>query len=245
MYKRIKNFFYEINLLIKSVPTILFTILVLSIFLMNLLANKNINLPFEWLALDAGMLISWISFLIMDIITKHFGPKASTQLSIIATIINLSICLLFYIISLIPGMWSQYYVTNIQLVNDAINKTFTGTWYVIFGSTIAFIISSVINNFINYGIGLKFKKNPNGFIAYFTRTYISSAIAQFSDNLIFSLIVSHIFFDWTLMQCVTCAISGMLIEVIFELIFTKFGYNICKKWKENNIGEEYIKYTSK
>ena len=63
MYKKIKNILYEINLLIKSVPTILFTILVLSIFLMNLLANKNINLPFEWLALDAGMLISWISFL--------------------------------------------------------------------------------------------------------------------------------------------------------------------------------------
>ena len=58
---------------------------------LNLLANKTL-IQLDWIALDGGILISWLSFMCMDIITKHFGPKASNRISILAAGINLLTC---------------------------------------------------------------------------------------------------------------------------------------------------------
>ena len=104
------------------------------------------------------------------------------------------------------------------------------------------MISAVVNNFINYAIGRAFRKNPDGAAAYFLRTYISTALGQFTDNLVFALAVSHIFFGWSLLQCVTCALTGMLAELACEVVFSFFGYRICCRWKQKGVGEEYIKF---
>ena len=106
MINKLKNELEEFKLLLKSVPTVLTVIFVLSVFSMNLLANKSINISTPYLALDCGIIVSWFAFLAMDIITKHFGPKAATQLSLLAIAINLCFCLITYIASVIPGVWS-------------------------------------------------------------------------------------------------------------------------------------------
>lgn len=241
MADKIKKELYEFRLLIKSIPSMALTLFVMAVFSMNLLANKSINLPFEWLALDCGIIVSWFVFLIMDIITHRFGPKAATQLSILAIALNLLFCFLFFVASRIDGVWGESYVDGSEnILNNALNNTFGGTWYVLAGSTIAFVTSSVINNFLNYAIGKLFKKNSNGFIAYISRTYISTAVGQFADNLVFALIVSHFFFGWSLIQCITCALTGMLVELACEVIFSFFGYKITEKWKKDKIGEEYL-----
>lgn len=240
---RLKDEFCEFRLLLKSVPTVLVALFVISVFSMNLLANKSINLPVDWLALDCGICVSWFAFLAMDILTKRFGPKASTQLSLLAICINLILCLVFFIASLIPGMWGESFVEGSEsILNNALDNTFGGTWYVLLGSTLAFVVSAVVNNFTNWGIGKLCKKNPNGAGAYVLRTYVSTAIGQFVDNLTFALVVSHFFFGWTIVQCVTCAVTGMLVELACEAVFTYPGYKICKKWEENGVGDEYLQY---
>ncbi|MDE5618342.1 MAG: VUT family protein, partial [Clostridia bacterium] len=120
------------------------------------------------------------------------------------------------------------------------NKTFGGTWYVVFGSTVAFLVSAIINNFSNYGIGKLFKKNPDGPAAYILRTYVSTAVGQFVDNLTFALIVSHFFFGWTIVQCLTCAVTGMLVELLCEAVFFYPGWAITRRWKKNEVGKEYF-----
>ena len=74
-------------------------------------------------------------------------------------------------------------------------------------------------------------------------------IGQFLDNLIFSVIVFMIFapiywdgFNWTLIQCVMCALTGALCELIMEIIFSPFGYKIIKKWKKEAVGKEYLDF---
>ena len=234
---------YELELLLRNIPSALMSLFVVSVITMNLLANKSINLPFEWLALDCGIIMSWMSFLSMDIITKHFGPKAATEASAVAVGINLLVCFFFFIASKIPGMWGEAYVDGSEaLLNGALNGTFGGTWYVLFGSTTAFIISAFVNNFMNSAIGKMMKKNPDGFFAYACRTYISTAVGQFADNLVFALIVSHFFFGWTLLQCVTCAVTGMIVELLCEVLFSRVGYAICTRWKRENVGREYLEY---
>ena len=210
---------------------------------MNLLANKSLNLPFEWLALDCGIIVSWVAFLCMDILTKHYGPRAATYISVLAEIINLFVCLFFFIASKIPGIWGAFYDFGEEsVINSALDKTFGGVWYVLLGSTVAFIVSAIINNFTNYGIGKIFKKNPNGFGAYALRTYLSTAIAQFADNMIFALIVSHIFFGWSMLQCVTCSLTGMIVELLCEAIFSPIGYKICENWRNQGVGKEYFEF---
>lgn len=241
--KRIKNEWIEFKLLIKSVPSTVVIVFAMAVLAMNLLANKSIDLNVSWLALDCGFIVSWLTFLAMDMITKRFGPKAATEISIFAIVINLLFCLILYAGSKIPGTWSESYVAGSEYaINGALDNTFGGTWYVVLGSTVAFVVSSIVNNFTNWGIGKLFVKNPSGAIAYFTRSYVSTAIGQFVDNLLFALIVSHIFFGWTFLQCITCSITGMIAELLCEVIFSYFGYKVTSMWEKNKVGEEYLAY---
>lgn len=241
MLKKFSQTIEEFKILLRSIPSFMLALFVLAVIAMNLLANKSINLPIQWLALDCGIIFSWIAFLTMDIMTKHFGPKVATQISVLVAIINVFFCLLFFIASKIPGVWGESYVEGSEdIINQAIDKTFGGIWYVLLGSTIAFLVSAVVNNFSNWAIGRLCKKD--NFFAYAMRTYISTAFGQVVDNLIFALLVSHFFFGWTIIQCITCAVTGMFVEVICEVIFSPIGYSICQDWKKHHIGETYFQY---
>src|SRR5699024_2749922 len=119
----------ESALLFRCIPETIVSLFVVSVICMNLLANKTL-VQTEWIALDGGILISWLSFMCMDIITKHFGPKASNKLAVFATMINLFTCLIFYIASIIPSNAADY---------TALNGILGGTWFILFGSTVAFL----------------------------------------------------------------------------------------------------------
>lgn len=269
MSQKLKTELHEFELLLRSVPSAITVLFVMSVFAMNLLANKSVALPFDWLALDCGIIVSWLSFLTMDMIVRHFGPKAATELSVFAILLNLFWCMIFYIASMIPGSWGESYVAGSEaLLNSALDNTFGGTWYVLAGSTAAFLLSSVVNNFVNWGIGKRLGEcnlvdrgvsdhnsvdrgvsergsGRRGFGSYALRSYLSTAIAQFVDNLTFALLVSHIFFGWSLLQCVTCSLTGMVVELLCEVGFSFFGYRICRGWEKKRVGEEYFKYRKK
>ncbi len=241
MLIKIKNEIHELKVMLHSVPAPVITLFAVSVIIMNLLANKSLTLPFDWLALDCGIIVSWVSFLSMDIITKYFGPKAATQVSVFVVAINLAVCLFLFAAGHLPGMWGEAYVDGSEsLINNALDNTFSGTWYVLFGSTVAFLTSAAVNNFLNYAIGKMIKANPDGFAEYAVRTYVSTAVGQFCDNLVFALIVSHFFFGWTWVQCITCSFTGMIVELLCEAVFSPIGFRICKKWKRENVGRDYF-----
>lgn len=238
LQKEIKEF----SLLLKCIPATVVSMFAVSVICMNLLANKTL-LQIDFIALDGGILISWLSFMCMDIITKHFGPKASNRISLLAAMINLMTCLIFFVASIIPSNAADY---------SSFNGIFGGTWFILLGSTVAFLLSAMINNLLNFAISKMFKKNPDGKIAYATSAYISTFIGQFFDNFIFSIIVFVIFapifwdgFHWTILQCCTCALTGAVAELIMEIVFSPIGYRIIKRWQKNNIGKEYIEYIEK
>ena len=227
------------SILLRSIPATVMTLFVISVVCMNLLANKTL-LQLDWIAIDGGILVSWLSFMCMDIITKHFGVQASNRISILAAGINLLTCLIFFIASAIPSNAGDYSVFD---------GIFGGTWFILLGSTVAFLASAVINNGLNFLIGRMFVKNPDGKLAYAMRCYISTFIGQFCDNFIFSVIVfvgfAPVFWDgfhWTLIQCAMCALTGAVAELLMEIVFSPIGYRITRKWKENSIGKEYLEY---
>ena len=234
----LKEEYYKLRLLFRSIPGIVIALFTVSVITMNLLANKTI-FQNEYLAIDGGIFVSWLSFLCMDIVTKHFGPKASNKLSIFAMLVNLLCCLIFYIISVIPTPEMDY---------SAFNTIFGGTWFILLSSTIAFLCSAILNNVLNWSIGKIFKRNPDGKTAFFIRSYVSTFIAQFCDNLIFAVLTFMLFapifwdgFHWTFIQCVTCSLLGASLELLMEIIFSPFGYFVCKRWKRDGVGENYFR----
>ena len=228
MRKALSQYFRQLD----SLPALVLALLILSVVGMNLLANKSINTGLDWLALDAGILLSWLTFLSMDILTHCYGPKAATRASMAALVVNLLMCAIFFCASKLPGEWGESYVEGSeQLINGALNNTFGGTWFILLGSSIAFAVSSVLNNWLNYGIG-KLLAAREGFGVFALRSYVSTFLAQFTDNIVFALLVSRTFFGWTLLQCLTCALTGAFLELFFEVFFSPVGYRISRKLME-------------
>ncbi len=235
MKEKISSATADTKLLFRNIPSVITALFTVSVVVMNILANKTI-FQNEWLAIDGGILVSWLSFLCMDIITKAFGPKGATKLAVFAMLINAFVCLLFFAVSAIPTKEDF----------TAFNTVIGGTWFILLSSTVAFISSAVINNFMNWGIGKAFRKNPDGKLAYVTRSYISTFIGQFCDNFIFAALTFMVFapifwdgFHWTLIQCVTCSLLGAVLELIMEVIFSPIGYVVLKRWNREGVGAEY------
>lgn len=227
-----KRTFDEFRTLTQSAPPMLVSLMILSIVGMNLLANKSIDTGVEWLALDCGILFSWLAFLTMDVLTQCYGPRAASILSVLALAINLGMSLILFIASVIPGVWGESFVEGYEaVINTALDNTFGGTWYVIVGSSVAFIASSILNNFLNHGIG-RLIGRQGSFAHFATRAYISTFTAQFADNIIFALLVSRVFFGWSMLQCFTCAVTGAGMELLFEVVFSPLGYRLSKKVME-------------
>lgn len=227
----------ETRVLLRCIPATVVTLFVVSVICMNLLANKTL-LQLDWIALDGGILVSWLSFMCMDILTKHLGPRASNRIIVLASGINLLTCLIFFVASAIPSNAADY---------TAFDTIFGGTWFILLGSTVAFLCSGVINNVLNSAIGGLFKRKPDGKLAFAMRAYVSTFIGQFLDNFIFSIIVFVIFapifwdgFCWTPLQCAACALTGAVAELIMEILFSPIGYKIVKRWKEKDVGREYL-----
>ena len=236
--------FRDWKMLLRSIPGLVTATFIVATVVMNLMAGKTIIMTEpSWLGITGGLLLSWIPFLCMDIINKTYGAKAATKLNILALIINLICVGIFQLISMIQvgGVEGQY---------AAFDATFTQTWQILTASSIAFLISGIVNNVINVGIGSLFKKNPDGKVAYAARTYISTFVGQFIDNFIFTSLAFLVFFNlsvgstmgWTIWTVLGTAVFGAVLELVMEVIFSPIGYKVCNKWRKENVGAEYLSY---
>ena len=230
------------KMLFRSIPGVVTAISVASVIIMNLMASKIVIMT-PWLGVTGGVLLSWIPFLIGDVVVKTYGAKAATKLNILGLGINLFCIGVFQLITLIeigtePGAY------------DAFNSVFKQTWQIYVASSIAFLVSGIVNNFTNAGIGKMFKSNPDGKAAYMTRTYISTMIGQFIDNFVFTGLAFMVFFKlsigttlgYTMTTVLGTSILGAVLELIMEVVFSPIGYNICQKWRREQVGEDYLAY---
>ncbi len=254
--KNTTKWLFDINdwkLLLRSIPASVVALLVVATVMMNIAANKII-FSSKLVAADGGLLLSWIPFICMDVTTRRYGPKAASKLTIFALLINLLIVGLLALISYLhigignvsdvnPGYdtWEAYWSTYSNF-----DSTFSCSWFVLLSSSIGFLASGIINNTLNYSIGLLFKKNPDSKLAFFTRSYVSTLIGQFIDNLLFAVLVFVVFapiywgYSLTIIQCLGSAFIGAILELIMEIIFSPLGLKVYRKWEQEKVGETYL-----
>ena len=235
----IKREMEDYRILLRNVPSLVLALFIVSVIMMNLLANKEL-VSMKYMALDCGFALSWISFLCMDMICKRFGAKASAKIAILAMAVNAAACLVFWLLSLTPGMWGEYYSTGSLDVNEALNQTFGGAWYVVLGSSTAMVCGALTNSFINHTVAKRL--TFGGFKAFAVRSYISTSLGQLVDNFVFAVIVSLHFFGWTWTQIIICSITGAIMELLCEVVFSPVGYKVSQNWEEDKVGEQYLEY---
>ena len=229
----------DYRILLRNIPSLVISLFIVSVIMMNLLANKEL-FSVKYLALDCGFALSWVSFLCMDMICKRFGAKAAAKISILAMAVNLAACGIFKLLSLSPGMWGEYYSTGMTEVNDALNATIGGSWFVVLGSSTAMVCAAITNSLINHSIARRLK--TSGYGAFALRSFVSTGIAQFVDNLVFATIVSLHFFGWTWTQVLFCSITGAVMELLCEVVFSPMGYRVSCNWEKEHVGEQYIRF---
>ncbi len=240
---KIKQELEDYKLLLRNVPGLVVTLFVISVICMNLMANREL-FHYQYFALDCGVAWSWLSFLCMDVICKRFGPKAAVKISALAVGINLFTCLMFQVLCLAPGNWGEFYSFGLIDVNTALNNTFSGSWYIVVCSSIAMLISSAVNAFLNHTIGKLWNKKDN-FKEFALRSYLSTGVAQYVDNFVFATLVSKYLFGWTWTQVLMCSLITAMVELLAEVIFGPVGYRMSKNWEKENVGSDYIEYLEK
>ena len=237
MIQKIKEEVKSYKELLKAIPSFTLMMFVVSVIVTNLMAGKFIfNTSF--IQATGGLLLSWLPFLCMDIVSKHFGAKASIKMNIFGLILYLGCVLVFQFVSSV-----QYTPAAPDSDYSAFNSVFSTQWQILVASSTAFVISGIVNSILNVGIGSMFKKNPDGKLAYGCRCYVSTFIGQFVDNFIFVALLNTFFtwsFKWPVMPVLGAALIGGVLELITEVIFSPIGYSVTKKWKEEGIGKEYI-----
>ena len=221
--------------LLRAVPVGMTVIFVLAVVLMNFLARITlVSLP--WLALNAGITVSWVSFLFVDIVTRHFGAKAANMLSVVAIVVNLIVC--FF--SVLIGRLFDH---------PSLDMVVGGQWSILLASTIAYLIAALTNNYTNVFLGRRFfRQNPDGRKAFAVRSYISTFLSQCVDNFLFVFLAFVVLpnlpgalpVHWTVAQCVGASVLCAVFELLSEVVFSPLGYHVAQKWKEKNVGKEYL-----
>lgn len=249
------------KMLFRSIPSIAVGLYLVAIVMMNLWACKSLlsyqygDGPFDSATIATwGIILSWIPFLVTDVLTKVFGAKASIKLSILGLVVNLGVTLVSLGICELP-IWSYGVLSGDVAYNTGFEATgvMHSAWYICLASSIAFIVSAIVNAIANEGIGKLFKKNPDGRVAFMVRSYSSTMIGQYVDNFLFTFLAFGLFnnisngfsFDVMRVQLIVSLVAGLvgaLFELLVEVIFSPIGYRISRKWVKDSVGKQYLDY---
>ena len=82
--------------------------------------------------------------------------------------------------------------------------------------------------------------HKNNFASFAFRSYVSTGVGQFIDNLVFAIVVSHTFFGWTWVQVLMCSLTGAVAELLCEVFLSPVGYKVVRGWERENVGSEYL-----
>lgn len=244
MKNRIRFLFTQTKLLFKEVPAVTTVCFVLSVVLMNLLANVSL-VNTSWLALDSGIILSWATFIVMDVVCRRFGSAAANILSVFAIFVNISVVLIFNIVRWIALATPDLNGWLAVGTGSSFLDVMAGDWRVVLSSTIALLVAAFAQNGLNIMVKKAFKPE-HPVKAFVAASYVSTAVGQFIDNLVFAIFAHMIFAIWgsylTVLQIVMFAATGALVELLCEIIFSPLGYKIVKRWEEQGVGEAYLSF---
>ena len=181
----------------------------------NLFEMKTLGTPAFAFA-GGGIILSWATFMIMDITTELFGKKETMKIYTFAGLLNLFIVVLSQVVILIPGVYPEQNAAFAQIFSNGVRtalSSFTAFWF---------------GNFVNMQImiKLKSKSNSNSKFLLFIRAVVSTIFGQFVDNLLFATLafapIGLSLFETSWTTILTTSLFGTCMESIIESVFVPF-----------------------
>lgn len=167
--------------------------------------------------MGGGTLVSWITFLVMDVMSEAYGKKASVKCFTLAGILNLSVVLLAQLLIFLPGTYAEQNIAFSQIFSNGIR------------TVIASFIAFWIGNYINVHIMVSMKSKCAGKdskLLFFVRAITSTIAGQIMDNGIFLLIafapIRLSAFEMRWSDILSIVILGTTLETLIEMVFIPF-----------------------
>lgn len=164
-----------------------------------------------------GGLLSWATFMIIDITTELFGKKDTMKIYTFAGILNLFIVFVAQIIIALPGVYPDQ--------NEAFRLIFSNGIRTALASFGAFWVG----NFVNMTIMIKMKEMCEAHdskLLLFVRAVVSTIFGQFVDNALFATLafapIGLSAFEMTWKAILTSSLFGTFMETVNESIFVPF-----------------------
>lgn len=160
-----------------------------------------------------GIMLSWATFMLMDISTELLGKKDTMKIYTFAGLLNLFIVVLAQIVIAFPGVYPEQ--------NEAFILIFSNGIRTAFASFAAFWMG----NFVNMQIMIKMKEvdSSGSKFMLFVRALVSTIFGQFVDNAFFATLafapVGISVFEMTWKDIFTSSAFGTFMESIIESVW--------------------------
>lgn len=187
-----------------SLKLLLTVIFVSCLIVSNIIAGKQIQLPFD-LIMPAAVIVFPITYILSDIFSEVYGYKWSRKTNYLGLIMNLFAVIIFAIAIKIPA--PTFYE------NQEAFKTILGnTPRILIASTLGLWIGDYLNDNVFKVMKKKYQSSHKN---YESRAILSSLVGQIGDSLTFIPIAFY---------------GVMPIEAMMKMVFTqallKVGYEI-------------------
>ena len=189
--------------------------------MMNIFCMKPLSFGSSIIVCDAGLLISWLVFLFLNIVVEVWDEKTAMMLVKFAALVSFCVMVLSRIIVFIPSL--PEYEEQVS----AFALVFSNGPRTIIASVLAFLIGNSINSHIIYTIKTVLeRKNKDNKVLFFLRAVFSSLVGQLADNSAFMLLafapVGLSVYEMPLFDIFTAVLSGTVIELVVESLCVPF-----------------------
>ena len=55
-------------------------------------------------------------------------------------------------------------------------------------------------------------------------------------------VLLHLFCNYFMTQVLVCSLTGALMELLCEVVFSPLGYRMARQWEEEKVGQDYIEH---
>ena len=160
-----------------------------------------------------GVMLSWATFMLMDISTELLGKKDTMRIYTFAGLVNLLIVVLAQILIALPGTYPEQNAAFAQIFSNGVRTAF------------ASFAAFWVGNFVNMQIMLVMKRadTKGSKFMLFLRAVLSTVFGQFVDNAMFATLafapIGLSLFEMTWKDIFTSSVMGVINETVIETIW--------------------------
>lgn len=181
---------------------------------MNVFCMKSLSWGTGVTFSDGGQTISWIVFLISNVIVEVWGEKESIKVITFAAVITFVLLVIGRLIVFIPSL-AEY-----EEQNRAFALVFSNGPRTIVSSIIAFWVGGFVN--VHIISRMKRRKEHDNRVSFFIRASFSTLIGQTVDNAIFMILafapIGISIYEMMWKDIFSSIIIGTVIELLVESI---------------------------